>query len=327
VAARAVASSATVQQTLAELDVARARTDQTTIRYYPRLVLTASYMRLSPVSGSFGEGASVGALNPGLLTVGACPGGGGGQCVLDSGGAPVGAAAFSLVFPENNYSLTAQLSVPLSDYVLNLSDAAAGSAANIESSKYQIAAERLSVQSSARALYYDWLRARARVAIAEKSLERTRARLAEAKDALELGTITKADHLRLEALVASTEQVLLEAKSFRATAQNQLAIVMGDKSGTDYQLGEDLSAPQNEVAGSIEQLSDRAIGTRLEVKALEAAQRALRHGAAASRGSAYPRLDGVAEATYANPNQRHFPPSDEWNPSWAIGARLTFGIN
>jgi outer membrane protein TolC len=327
VAERAVVSSATVQQKLAELDVARAKVDQTTIRFYPHLTLSASYMRLSPVSGSFGDGASVGAANAGLLSVGACPGGGAGQCVLDSQGSPVGAAAFSLVFPENNYTLTAQLSVPFSDYLLSLSDAAAGSAASIEASKLQVKAERLNVQSSARALYYDWLRARARVVIAQKSLERTRARLGEARDALELGSITKADLLRLEALVASTEQVLLEAKSFSATAQNQLAIVMGDKPGVEYQLGEDISAPHDEVQGTIEQLTERALSSRLELRALESAQRSMRYAASVSRSGVYPRLDGIAEATYANPNQRNFPPAEEWNPSWAVGARLTFGLS
>lgn len=326
VAARAVASSSTVQSKLAELDVARARVDQTTIQFYPRLTLSASYMRLSPVSGSFGEGATVGAANPGLLSVGPCPTGAG-QCVLDAQGVPVGAAAFALVFPENNYALTAQLSVPLSDYLLRLSDAAAGSSASLEASKLQVEAERLSVQTAARTLYYDWLRARARVVIAEKSLERTQSRLAEARDALELGSITRADLLRLEALLATTEQVLLEAETFRETAEHQLAIVMGDAPGSEYQLGEDLSVPRNTEQRPLPALVEHALDTRLELRALRASERSLRHAASAARAGSYPRLDGIAEGTYANPNQRNFPPAEEWNPSWAVGARLTFGLS
>jgi outer membrane protein TolC len=121
--------------------------------------------------------------------------------------------------------------------------------------------------------------------------------------------------------------VLLEAKSFSATAQNQLAIVMGEPMGVEYQLGEDLSARRDEAAGTIEQLTARALASRLELRALDSAQRSLRHAASASRAGAYPRLDGIAEATYANPNQRNFPPAEEWNPSWAVGARLTFALS
>jgi outer membrane protein TolC len=53
----------------------------------------------------------------------------------------------------------------------------------------------------------------------------------------------------------------------------------------------------------------------------------MRYAASVSRSGAYPRLDGIAEGTYANPNQRNFPPAEEWNPSWAVGARLTFGLS
>src|SRR5690606_3758747 len=129
VAERSLASSHTVRARLAELDAARARLDQTTAQFFPRLTLRASYTRLSPVSAELG-GALVGAGNPGLLSTGPCPGGGGGDCVLDAAGQPVGAAEFAIESFEDNYALTAQLSVPISDYILRLSSAAAGAAAN-----------------------------------------------------------------------------------------------------------------------------------------------------------------------------------------------------
>src|SRR5690606_4180709 len=60
VAERSLASSHTVRARLAELDAARARLDQTTAQFFPRLTLRASYTRLSPVSAELG-GALVGA--------------------------------------------------------------------------------------------------------------------------------------------------------------------------------------------------------------------------------------------------------------------------
>jgi outer membrane protein len=314
-----------MQVKLAELDVARAKLDQTTVAFYPRVTLRGSYSRLSEVSAAFGSGASVGAQNAGLLSVGPCPMGGG-QCVLDSQGAAVGAARFAIVMPVDNWALTAQLSVPFSDYLLRLSDAKAGSLASTRAAELQVQAERLNVQASGRALYYDWLRSRARVVIAEKSLERTRARLAESQTSYELGAITKADLLRLEALLASTEQVLLEARSFSDSAERQLAILMGESSA-NYTVGEDIAAPRPEVAGSLEELTARALTTRLELRALSEAQRSYRHASSAAKAGRWPRLDGFADATYANPNQRFFPPQEEWNASWSVGAAVTFGLS
>jgi outer membrane protein TolC len=327
VAARALANSATVEARLAELDVARAKVDQTTVQFFPRLTLTASYTRLSEVSAAFGSGALVGAQNPGTLAVGACPGGGAGQCVLDSRGQSVGAAAVAIVMPQDNWALTAKLSVPLSDYVLRLSDAASASAASVHASELQAQAEKLSVQTSARAVYYDWLRARARVVIAEKSLERTRSRLSEATTAYELGTITKADLLRLEALVASTEQMLLETRSFSESTQRQLALIMADPDGAEYTVGEDVSAPRPEVSGTLAELTQHALINRIELKAMNEVRRSLRHASSAASAGAWPRLDAFGEATYANPNQRYFPPASDWNPSWTVGAALTFGLS
>ncbi|HLT36808.1 MAG TPA: TolC family protein, partial [Enhygromyxa sp.] len=40
-----------------------------------------------------------------------------------------------------------------------------------------------------------------------------------------------------------------------------------------------------------------------------------------------PRLDGFAEATYANPNQRFFPLEPVFNGSWSAGVSLTWVMN
>jgi outer membrane protein TolC len=73
-AAKSEGKSHLVRQRLAEIDVARARLDQTTAQFLPKLSVRASYTRLSPVSADLG-GALVGAQNAGPLQTGACAGG------------------------------------------------------------------------------------------------------------------------------------------------------------------------------------------------------------------------------------------------------------
>ena len=246
--------------------------------------------------------------------------------MLDSQGQPVGAATFSIENLENNYALTASLSIPLSDYLLRLSDAASSASASRSAAELSVRAERLKVRSDAQALFYDWLRAQARVAIARKSLERTRARLGDARPAFELGAITKADVMRLEALAAGTEQVVLEATQFEQLAELQLAIVMGEPRPKDYVNGEDIGAPLTPLRGSLESLTQEAMRSRLELKALEESARSLRMASRAVAASRWPRLDAVADVTYANPNQRYFPPQNEWNATWSVGAAASWTV-
>lgn len=324
VAQRTAANSHTVRAKLAELDAARARLDETTAQFFPRLTAKASYTRLSPVDSELG-GALVGALNPGPLGVGPCPGGAG-QCVLDSQGVPVGAAAVSFPSLQNMWSLSATLTVPISDYILRLSTATAGASADRKAAELAVKAEKLKVRSDAQALFYDWLRAKARVAIAEKSLERTRARVKDAKPAYQLGVITKADLMRLEALVASTEQVVLEAKTFRDLAERQLGIVMGDKKFRRYDHAEDVNQPIAPIAGDLESLTNEALSKRIELLALSEATRATRLGSRAVKAGAYPRLDAFGEVTYANPNQRYFPQEERWRPTWSVGLAATWVV-
>jgi outer membrane protein len=84
VAVRAVATSDTIAAKSAELRAAAAAVDSAMYQFYPRVALKASYTRLSPVTLQFGP-------------------------------QPIN-------LPVNAYSLGASLGVPISDYVLRLSD-------------------------------------------------------------------------------------------------------------------------------------------------------------------------------------------------------------
>lgn len=328
VARRTVANSHTARAKLYEVDAARAKVTQTAVAFLPRLKLEARYTRLSPVSSDFGSGALVGARNPGLLSVGPCPGGGGGQCVLDSAGAPVGAAAFAIETLQDNYALTASLAIPISDYVTRLSSATSGAEAGERAAKLAHRAERLKVQADARTLFYSWVLARGQVAVAKKSLERVRARKQDAAAAFTLGTISKADLMRLEALVANTELTLKEAETFERVSAERLAILMGDRTRKPAAPGEDVMRPPVRSArGSMDQLVAEALAKRLELRALYATHQALKDGVAASNAGRWPRLDAFGEFTYANPNQRYFPPTRRWDATWAVGLSASWTLN
>ncbi|HEX7480122.1 MAG TPA: TolC family protein [Polyangiales bacterium] len=325
--ARALTVSASLGVKRAELDAANTKISETKIQFFPQLTLRGSYMRLSPVTAAFGSGALVGAQNAGPLSVGTRPGGTT-QCVLDSKGSCVDAAAASFTFPQNNYSVGAGLAIPLSDYIFRVTDAAASASSSRDAARYAVLAEELKVRTDARVLYYNWLRTHGQVNIAGKAVERTQARLQDAHAAYDVGKLSQADLMRIEALVANAEAAQQQAESGRNMAGAQLAIIMQDLNGGEYTIGErvpELDAPDGDLVTS-RKLMAEAWQKRLELKALDATENALDHGRSAVRVSQAPRVDAVADATYANPNSRYFPPSQTWHATWSAGVVASWNI-
>ena len=328
-AQRAIAASSDLRQKRAELSSANAKIAQTTIEFFPQLVVRGSYTRLSPVAAEFGNGALVGAQNPGRLSVGPCPMGGG-QCVLDSMDQAVGAASFEIENLQDNFSVGASLTIPLSDYVLRLSDAATSAEKSRDAARFALSAEHARVETDARVLYYNWLRAHGQVYVANKALDRSKARLGDAQAAFAVGSLTQADVMRIEALVANSTLALTQAEALRQLTRAQLAIVMSDQGAAEYRIGEAVpaAAPALPVSGSegAHALIAEAFGKRHELKALDATLVALENGESAIRSGSWPRLDAVGDATYANPNPRYFPPRQDWQATWSVGLQATWNV-
>ena len=325
VASRASVTSPAIIIKRAELRATAADLDRTMVRYVPSLNTTASYTRNNQVDINLGgSGASVGALNEGPIGLGPCPDGSGNQCPVDSQGMPLAAVGFAPIqIPLNSYSLQASLSVPFSEYALRLLPAKRGSEREIEAATLRRDAEMLRVQLDARLAYYDWLRAIAQLSVAERTIASANARLADGQAGFAAGTLTSTDVLRLEELVSSAEVTRLRAESFERLARQNLGVIMGE-TNIAFQVGENVFEPVPALPswGTREDIVREAQATRLEVRSMLQSAEALDYGVRALRGDLYPQLSGFADFTYANPNQRYFPATNEWNPSWFVGVSL-----
>ncbi|MGE5784883.1 MAG: TolC family protein, partial [Myxococcales bacterium] len=201
VAKRAVASSHTIEAKNAELRAAAARVDSAMYQFLPRVALKASYSRLSRVKVGLGSGYSLGAATTGPYVV--SDGRLGYYMNHDNNNntpdAFIEVKGGNISFPiiVDNYSLSATLSVPLSDYVLRMSDSIQGTKKNQQASELNIKAERTKVEGDARVAFYNWARAIGQVAITENSIERVRARLKDVEASFTVGMVTKTDLLRL----------------------------------------------------------------------------------------------------------------------------------
>lgn len=329
VAAAAVESSPQIATRRAELAIAAAQVDNTMVAFLPQVNLSATYRRVTPIELDFASGgATVGALNEGPLLVDMCPPEIPAPfCVVDSMGAPVGAVAgepFEL--PVNNYSLQASLSIPVSDYIFRLLPARRGSKAQVEAAELQRDAEVEQVRVDSKLAYYDWVRAEAQVVVAQHSLERTKARLDDARIGESAGILTETDVVRLDGLVASAENSLSSSENFRDLAAMNLAVVMGVDSA-DFEIGEDVfTEPRDIEVGSVEDLVEEAYANRIELRALGRNRDVFEYGVKAARVAYFPRLDAFGDITYANPNQLFFPASNEWNTNWAVGVSVSWSF-
>jgi outer membrane protein TolC len=332
VARRALAVNAPVKQKRAELAAAEEKINQTMWQFFPKITAQAAYTRLSPVSVNFGANL-VAANSPGPLATGPCANGAG-TCVVAQNPTPgvqnadqVNAVPFIIPAVVNNYSLVGRFSIPISDYILRISDAAASSKAGKESARFALRAEEARVDSQARSLYFNWLRARGSAEIAQKAVERTQARLQDARSSFTVGVISKADLLRIEALVANTETTLSRAKSLVELTTGQLAILMQDWH-PNYKVGEAIPQPSSipENTEPVDHLVAEAHARRLEVRAVDESARAYHRAASATRTGALPRVDATGDITYANPNPRYFPATQTWNTTWSVGVAATWTL-
>jgi outer membrane protein TolC len=327
----------------AELQAAAAKVDQALVAYFPRLTVTAAYTRLSKVTAApLGDdgGGIVFASQKGQLqfsnpTCASTP------CVLKSDGTPIAdkdgnqipLQVFSgdLKLPDpplNSISFVASLAVPVSDYVLRVSQGYASASHAEKGKRLELEAETLQVASDAKITYFNWVRTRGQVVVAKGAVEQSRAHVNDANKAFAVGTVSRADVLRFEAQVAGAQQVQAEAEAFSAVAEEQLRIVLGLPSDRALAIGTDVMHEQPGLpAETLQSLQEQALQRRLEIRALDETLFSLKETVSLARAGYFPRLDAVANVTYANPNQRVFLSQGGFDATWDVGVRLSWTIN
>jgi outer membrane protein len=313
VARRASATSLAVEERKHDVDAAQAEVDRTLADYFPRLDLSMSYTRHSRVK------------NNSLGTVVLAPDSAGGPVAP---GEPLVAVPLEIGTFENETTLTATLTVPFSDYVFRIVQAHEGATAQRAAAQLSLRATQRKADYDARALYYDWVSAELDAAVAEQNLELGRENLARVNALAAADSASAADVSRIEATVAASDLLVAQSQNVAALQRERLAIAMHDSAPSDYQIGDDFKpAAATPEAYDIAALVQRAQLQRPELKALLMQTRAYEKHADVARSQAFPRLDGFAQGTQANPNPRYSPPDESFRGSWALGVQLTYSPN
>ena len=328
VARRAEMSSPEVRAKQQAVAAAAAKVDQAALLFIPQVKLLARYVRLSDIeSANLSEGGSLLGtdLPPGQPVPIVCPFGPGStpdQCYVRARGV---ALSFPVVL--NMWTLQGTLNIPLSDYVLRLSQNHASASKSKRAAEAQEKAARIKAQLDAKVAFYNWVRAQGGTLVAEAGLGTTNAHLKDVRVAFQVGSASRADVLAVESQVASTEMLVENSRNMTSLTEEQLRVMMHDPETARYRIGEDIDAPVAAEPTHLRTLYAEALRQRLERRVIEETVASLRETRKVLTAGNYPRLDAFGNLYHSNPNTRVFPQEEKWSTTWDVGVQLSWTMN
>jgi outer membrane protein len=290
---------------------AQARVDQATFAYLPKLSVSARYTRLSDFSPS--------PLFPFAIAATEAPAGTAGPPTVSTG--PV-----SLAPILDNYALDATLILPISDYVLRLASGLSAAKHGRDAAKWEVVVADSRARLAGKMAFFEWLRANASVDAAKKNVAEQRAHVTDVANQVTQGRASRADALRVESALANAEATLAEAEAQLATAETRLRTLLHLSDSASLTTQDAVNAPLDSMARNKNEWLGEAYRSRAELRGLDAAESAARAQASVARATYVPTVGAFANATYANPNPRYFPPEAAWHGTWAAGVAATWTL-
>jgi outer membrane protein TolC len=290
-ASRAAGMSPSVRRKIAEVEVATAQAELAQRQVIPQFTGRLSYTRLSFLS-------------------------------------PIVFGPTTIPFLQNAYLAETSLSIPISDYIYRIPKLLDGAKLGEDVARTSKRAAEVTAGSDAREAYYEWVRAKLGVLVAQRQLAQVRSTLKQMRALAEVQRLSRADLLRFESGEAQAEQALDQIEHAAALREEQLRLVIGARPDEQLAIGEDIRQDLPVPAATkIDELMAHAQQKRLEFRVLDVGIAAKEKQREAETASYYPKLNAFAVADYANPNPRVFPQADEYKLTWSAGVSVVMTLN
>ena len=292
-----------------EVEAARAEVDRALLLFVPRVGVSASYTRLSPIDAPvLGVLAAPATQTPGLIAP----------------GTPLVGVALSFPVILDQTAFRAQLAVPVTDYFLRVLPARDASEHGVLAAQAMVQVSESRLRLEAETLYWGWVRAELGIDVAERAEAQARAHVEDAQRLLSAGLVTRSDVARAEALRAQMEELVMTTGHARDAVRDRLRTIMHVEA-LPASIGESLAS--SEVHGvDLEAAVARALEARSEMTALREQLAALGAQRTLADAALYPRVDVVGEALLANPNARYVPQTERFDFTWAVGAQASWQL-
>jgi outer membrane protein len=306
----AVGSSHERAARVREVEAARADVDRAWLQLVPRVALSGSYTRLSEITAP-----SLGYL---VAPVDQSQGGVvGPTTTLVS--VPI---SFPVILDQTQFR--AQLAIPLTDYFVRVLPARDAAERVVDASAATLEATEARLALDAETVYWGWVRVRLAGRVAEQARAQASAHLDDARRLREAGVGIEADVARAEAQLAAMEELVLTTAHLESAVTDRLRTILHGEATPDA-IGEALPDHALET-GALEDDVARATAQRAELTAVDAQIAALEAQRLLTDAPLVPRVDLVGEVLVANPNPRFVPQQERFDPTWAVGAQVSFQL-
>ncbi len=313
VGARAQKTSFDVAAKQASLRAAEARVATAVVAFFPRLSGLASYTRYQdlaqPSLGTLVEPTTPGPPGPISPT------------------AALSAVPLSFTIPLNYWVFQATLTIPLSDYVLRLTQQRVAASRNAEAARADALASAAKARSDAKIAFYQYVKAVAQRDVLVQSKIVAGAHLVDAENLFQVGRGSNADVLATEANVAAAQLAIDQATEMVGVSEEQLRLATHAPPDEPVSIGEDVTSALARSTSDLAALKQEAAANRPELRSLSLGALAQDKLAESARAAQWPSISAIGDYSYANPSPRIFLPEAEFHGFWDAGVRVTWAIN
>ena len=278
-----------------ETRIADARIREMQGQYLPSLSLQGGYARLSDVA-------------PGSLSVPFIP--------------------QPITFPpslDNNTSVKLALQQPLFTGTRIASSIRQAEALR-DSSRGDLGKSRLDLRYSITEAFWNLAKAKTQEQAIAQSVSQADTHLADARKLLDQGMATNNDVLQAQMRLEDAKIELASAQSAEEISRSRLAILIGLPWSNGVDIPDDAALTVNAPSDSLQDLVTRAIASRPEIQASRSRVSASEAGVDLARAGLFPSVSLTGDYTLADPNQRVFPPSDQFVGTWSIGIQASIDL-
>lgn len=194
-----------------------------------------------------------------------------------------------------------------------------------KASELDVAKDEGEVRFNIMAAYLSFVKLRLSQQIVDENIHVAQQRVDEVTSMRERGMATDNDVLKAQLYQSNLLLSKSDMENSVAVSQYNLCILLGLPETTMIQADTTglFAAIALQTESSYEQL---AISNRTELQAAGARNQASMSNVKVAQSVYYPTVGVFADYAYDRPNQRIFPPSDEFNATWDAGVRLTWNL-
>lgn len=226
---------------------------------------------------------------------------------------------------RNRYSTQATVEQPVFTG-FRVSNQLEAAKAQTQSAHARVRATRQEIAFQTRATYWRLYRARAHRRATDQSLQLLERQLTDVRNQRDAGRATDADVLRVKARRDQIRADRIAAQNEAHTLRRSLNDLMGRPLNASVLLADTVRA-SGRLPSEVSTLVARAREQRPDLEALRESVEARAAELDVAQSDWYPQIWLTGHYLYARPNERLFPPEDQFQGTWEAGVQLSWSLS